>query len=320
MKVSVVIPTYNRAAFLPEAIDIVLKQTYENLELIVVDDGSTDNTAVIIRGIPDPRVRYIYQDNRGVAAALNAGCRAACGEYIGRVDSDDIWLPTLLQELVPVLDAEPTIGLIYARAQWMDVRGKPLPQILGAPEKFPGESLKSLLYGDCVCPIAVVFRAECIARVGGFDEAMIGNEDWDMWIRMAEHYRFAYLDKILAQYRIHPQSLTGGRSEAYKRIILDRIRLIENYYARANVPPEALAVKPWARRNVYMDVTVRFLSRGEWRRALYFFVRTIRVSPNPFTAALRVLAVTIFDLQLSKTWWGVRIVEWVVARQRRRPG
>jgi GT2 family glycosyltransferase len=231
--------------------------------------------------------------------------------------SDDVWLPELLETLTPVLDANPALGLVYARAQGMDAQGNPLPQILGAPEKFPGETLKSLLYGDCVCGIACVFRRTCLERAGGFDETLIGNEDWDLWIRMAEHCRFAYRDQILARYRIHPQSLTGGKSERYTRIILDRVRLVERYYARAQVPADAMTVKPLALRNVYMDVTIRFLAIGEWRKALPFFFRTLRATSNPVAAALRVLAVALFDLYLSKTRWGVRLTEALVAQRRK---
>jgi glycosyltransferase involved in cell wall biosynthesis len=318
-RVSVLIPAYNRAGYLLETVNSALNQTFTDLEVVIVDDGSTDNTAQVVGGIPDPRVNYLYQENRGVSAALNTAWRSARGKYLSMLGSDDVWLPNLLEELVPVLDADPNLGLVYARAQGMDAQGKPLSQILGAPEKFPGEPLESILYGDFVCGIAALFCRASLERVGGFDETMTGNEDWDLWIRLAEHYRFAFCDKILARYRMHPHSLTGGRSEAYTRIILDRIRLIENYYARTNVPAEALAIKPLARRNVYMDVTIRFLSIGQWRAAMPFFRRTVRVAPNPFTAVLRVLAVTLFDLYLSKTRWGVRLVEGLLARQRKMP-
>ena len=316
-RVSVLLPTYNRAKYLLESVNSALDQTFRDLEVVIVDDGSTDDTPQVVRGIQDPRVRYLYQENRGVSAALNTAWREAHGEYLALLGSDDVWLSNLLEELVPVLDADPNLGLVYARAQGMDAQGRPLPQILGAPEKFPGESLRSILYGDFVCGLAAVFRRASLGRVGGFNETMTGNEDWDLWIRLAEQYHFAYRDDILARYRMHPQSLTGGRSEAYKLIILDRVRLIENYYARASVPAQALAVKALARRNVYMDVTIRFLSIGQLRAALPFFVRTVRVAPNPFAAAARVLAVALFDLYLSKTHWGVRLAEALVARQRR---
>ncbi len=317
-RVSVLVTTFNRAAYLLEAVNSALNQTFRELEVIIVDDGSTDNSADLVRGLRDSRVRYLYQTHRGVSAALNTAWRVARGEFIGRLDSDDAWLPNLLEELVPALEAEPTLGLIYARAQGMDEQGRPLSQILGAPEKFPNQWLKSLLYGDCVCGVACVFRRTCIEQVGGFDESLIGNEDWDLWIRMAPVCRFAFCDEILARYRLHPFSLTGGRAATYRRVVLGRVELIEKYYARADVPPEALEVKSLARRNVYMDVTIRFLAVGQVRAACNYFMHTLRAAPNLFSTALRVLAVALFDLYLSKTKWGVSLTNALVARQRQR--
>ncbi len=318
-RVSVLIPTYNRAQYIAGAIRSVLSQTFSDLEVIVVDDGSTDATADIVRGIADPRVRYLYQPHRGVSAALNTAWRAARAPYLAEVGSDDVMLPDQLQVLAPLLDGDPAAALAYARAQAMDVNGNPLPQILGAPEKFPGESLKSILYGDCICGIACVYRRACIERAGGFDETMIGNEDWDLWIRMAALGRFIYRDQILARYRIHANSLTGSRSDTYVRIVLDRARLIENYYAQPDVPPAARQVEALARRNVYMDVMIRLLAIGRRRAALPYFWRAVRSTSNPFAATARVIAVALFDLYLSKTRWGVRLVDAVVTRRRPRP-
>jgi glycosyltransferase involved in cell wall biosynthesis len=308
-RVSVLIPTFNRARYLPEAVSSVLNQTYRDLEVVIVDDGSTDNTAEVVRAFGDPRVRYLCQENRGTSAALNTAWRAARGEHIARLDSDDAWLPNFLAALVPALEADAELGVIYARAQAMDAQGKPLAQIMGAAPRFPGKMLKSLLYADCVCPIAVVLRAACLARVGGYDESLPGTEDWDVWLRMAEHFRFEYRDKILARYRFHPQNITGARSEQYARLVRDRARVLEKFYARDDVPAEAIAVKPLAFRNLYMDITIRHLASGRWRDAFTYFTRTLRAAPNPVASALRVVAVAFFYVYLSKTRWGVRLVE-----------
>lgn len=316
MKVSVVMPTYNRAKYLPEAIGSVLQQTFRDFELIIVDDGSTDNTAEIVGAMTDPRIRYIAQDNMGVSAALNTGWRAATGEYIGRLDSDDVWLPSLLEELVPILERNPDMGVIYARARWMDADGKPLPQILGTPEKFPGENLKSLLYGDCVCPIAVVFRVRCIVSVGGYDDSLTGNEDWDLWIRMAEHCGIGYVDSILARYRVHSGNSQASRTGGLDRLAADRIRVLEKFYSRADVPPVAASIKPIAFRNVYQDIAIRHLYIRHWRAAFAYLRLAIRVSPQPITFMIRFVGVAFFYMFLSKRTWGVRLMEAFVARRR----
>src|SRR5581483_5499342 len=166
VKVSVVIQTYNRADYLLIAITSVLSQTTCDVEVIVIDDGSTDATQDVVRAIQDPRVHYIRKEHAGTSAALNFGWRVAQGEFIGIVGSDDAWLPNLLEELLPRLESAPNVAVAYARAQWMDASGNLLPQMLGAPEKFPGQTLKSLLYGDFVNPIAVVIRRACLEAVG----------------------------------------------------------------------------------------------------------------------------------------------------------
>src|SRR5581483_11420484 len=162
VKVSVVIPTYNRADYLPAAVSSVLAQTCRDIEVIIVDDGSTDATQDIVCAIQDTRVRYVQKEHAGVSAALNWGWHVARGEFIGIVGSDDVWLPNLLEELLPRLESDPNIGVAYARAQRIDAHGNLLPQMLGAREKFAGYTLKSLLYGDFVNPIAVVIRRKCL--------------------------------------------------------------------------------------------------------------------------------------------------------------
>ena len=319
-RVSILIPTYNRAHFLPETIASALAQTFADIEVIVVDDGSTDDTAHVVQTITDARVKYIYQTNRGVSGALNAAWRAARGEYLSFLGSDDIFLPAQIETLLPVLENDARVGLVYARAQAMDAQGKPLPQILGAPPKFRERALASLLYGDCVCGIACLVRRSLMEQVQGYDETLIANEDWDIWIRMAELAQFAFRDEILARYRMHPTSLTGARSKNYHRVVSDRVRLIENYYSRPNLPAEALQVKSLAQRNVYMEVGIRFLSIGEIRNALPYLARAIRAHGNPFSTTLRVFGVALFDLYLSKTPWGVALVEKLVATKRHAAG
>src|SRR5581483_7278803 len=142
-------------------------------------------------------------------------------------------------------------------------------------------------------------------------------EDWDLWIRMAAISNFAFRDEILARFRMHSTSLTGARSAQYQRVVSDRIRLIEGYYVRPGVPPSALAVKSLALRNVYMDAGIRLLAIGRVREALPCLQRAIRAHGNPLAATARVTGVALFDLYLSKTQWGVRLVDALVARRRK---
>lgn len=315
--VSVVMPTFNRAEFLGEAVSSVLTQTFRELELLIVDDGSTDSTPELVSALRDSRIRYVRQEHRGVSAALNTGWRAAHGELIGRLDSDDRWLPELLATLVPPLHADANIALAYGRAQWMDPQGRLLPNVMGTNEKFPGQTLKSLLYGDFVTPMAVVIKKTCLETVGGYDESLSANEDWDLWIRLAEKYRFAYADRVLAHYRVHSQNLTHSRSEKNARVIQDRIRVLEKYYARPNLSRDAMEVKALAFRNLYHDVAMRHLSARRWRKALTYFGSAVRCAPHPVTAIWRELRDVIYVSSLGKTRWGVQLTNRWLGRQRK---
>lgn len=316
MKVSVVIPTYNRAAYIDLALAGVLGQTFRDLEIIVVDDGSVDETAQIVRAIGDSRISYLTQNHRGVSAALNFGWRAARGEYIARVDSDDEWLPSLLQALVPLLDDDPALGVAYARAQGIDANGRSLTQLIGTGERFPCHTLKSLLYGDFICPIAVVIRRAAIERVGGYDESLIGNEDWDLWIRIAQHYGIAYVPQVLARYRYHGQNLTSTASDRMERLMQDRVRVLDKYFAQANVPHESLEIKAVAYRNIYLDWMIRYLERRELANAWRAFRRALSLSPSPVRFIPRAVAVACYYLFLSKTRLGVQLVDAWSARRR----
>lgn len=304
-KLSVLIPTYNRATLLPEAVHSVLSQTYRELEVVVIDDGSTDDTAAALARINDRRLRYLPQPHRGVGATLNAGWQAVTSEYIARLDSDDVWLPELVGALLPRLEENANVMLAYGRAQMMRADGTLLPQLLGAPPKFSQDALASLLYGDCVTPMAVIMRRDALAQVGGYDERLIGNEDWDLWLRLAERGSIVYVERVLAHYRLHAQNLTHARAEQNQRLIQDRLAVLDRYYARQDAPPRALEMKKIAYRNLYQDVALRHLSAHRRALAVRFFARSVVVAPNPVTAFLRGIRSGLYQLGLGKTRLGV---------------
>ena len=198
VKVSVVMPVYNREAFVAEAIASVLAQTFTAFELIIVDDGSTDATPAIIARVDDPRVRVLRQSHAGISTAMNTGVHAARGEYLARLDSDDLWRPEMLATQVALLDQRPEIGAGYARVQRMEADGRLTPIIWGIAPPDPDDHLCSMLQGDFTCNVTVVVRRACLERVGGYDPSLQPSEDWDLWLRVAQHYRFAFTDRVLA--------------------------------------------------------------------------------------------------------------------------
>lgn len=309
-KVTVVIPTYNREGFIGAAIGSVLAQTFADFELIVVDDGSTDGTAAVVAAIRDPRIRYTRQEHRGISAAMNHGLRAARGAYIARLDSDDVWLPELLETEVAVLDARPEVGAAYARGRGVDEGGRPTLDVWGMAERFPGDSFRSMLYGDFTCNITVVARRECFERAGWFDETMVTNEDWDLWLRVARHYRFAYTDRVLAHFRRHQGNITGLASPFLRATLEQRVRVLDKAFAAPDLPAPIQAMKAVAYRNVYSSAALGWLSAGEYREAGRSCARAVRVAPNPAFAAARLAVLLINWRVLHRHSWGRRLIEW----------
>lgn len=184
-KVSVVIPTYNRAKTLKEAIDSVLSQRYDDLELIVVDDGSTDETKEII-SLYLPNLNYLYQEHRGVSAARNRGVTHARGDYFAFLDSDDLWLPDKLCLQMKFMEAHPKALICYTEEIWIrkGVRVNPMKK----HKKYSGMIFKHCLPLCSISPSSVLIARSLIDEVGEFDEEFEVCEDYDLWLRISARY------------------------------------------------------------------------------------------------------------------------------------
>lgn len=306
--VTVIIPTYNRAGLLPEAIESVLNQECDDFELLIIDDGSKDDTRQVVAGIVDPRIRYVYQANQGISMAMNAGLSRARGKYIARLDSDDLWLPCMLHDLVDVLESKPGYGLAYARTQTMDATGKLLDEFRGIPLWYPGDAFASMLYGDVTCNTSIVVRRECINTAGVYDPSLKVHEDWDMWVRVARVCPFFFLDKVVARYRYHSQNITGKNSGKYIKNIDERIRVLEKAFADENLPASALEVKPLAFANAYIWMGVDWWERRFYRAALNRFWKAWQVRRYSIVALFEIGWGVIARAWLWKTAWGQKFV------------
>ncbi len=215
-RVSVIIPTYNAAPFIARTLNSILEQDFTDLEVVVVDDGSTDNTAAIVDGYED-RVRLIRQKNAGVAAARNRAIAEARGDLIAFLDHDDVWYPGKLRRQVELLDSRPEVGVVYGNAQFIDLEDKRLWTYLSPPRLHRGSVLVPLFL-DCFIPLlTAVVRADLITRIGAFSPRWHIAEDYDLFLRAAEVTEVDYVDGIVAGYRIHP----GNLSRSYARRILE---------------------------------------------------------------------------------------------------
>jgi glycosyltransferase involved in cell wall biosynthesis len=209
-KVSVIIPTHNRAGLLRQAIASVLRQSFHDFEIIVVDDASTDETRAAIASQADVRIRYFRHDkNRGGSASRNAGIAHATGEYIAFLDDDDCWLPEKLAAQVRLLDrCPPKVGAVYTGYVRIDIETGGNIAVVLAEKR--GDIYAELRAQNWVgTPSTVVVRRECFDRAGLFDEKLKFGEDYDLWIRISRDYHFEFINEPLVRYAVHRDRLSA---------------------------------------------------------------------------------------------------------------
>jgi glycosyltransferase involved in cell wall biosynthesis len=220
-RVSVVLPTYNQAEYLPQALDSVLNQTWRDYELIVVNDGSTDDTPRILH---EYQRRYgfavIHQENQKLPRALNTGFRLARGQYLTWTSSDNVMLPHMMGVLVDALDFNPQVGLVYADWEVIDEHGT----VIGVVQTFDFD--RYLLMRTNYINACFLYRRTCQDAVGLYDPEYIYAEDWEYWLRISRSFEIMRVPQVLYQYRIHNSSLTKtdvlaqaeGRSIGYRKL------------------------------------------------------------------------------------------------------
>jgi len=226
-KVSVIIPAYNRAQLLPRALATVFAQTYKDYEVIVVDDGSTDDSPQVVKQFAG-RVKYIRKENGGSASARNRGIEEAQGEYIAFLDSDDTWVPEKLAEQVKVLDAHKNVGIVYARMPIINEKGE---QVGIKPAGISGRTFKELLeyWGDLPTS-TVMTRKECFVKAGMFDTALTTMQDIDMWLRISRYYDLYEIEnKSLAYYYRHDEQITKSKIRVYQGLVRIYTKILNNY-------------------------------------------------------------------------------------------
>lgn len=197
--VSVIIHTYNNEKFIAETIDSVLKQTYKDYEIIVVDDGSKDGTRDALLPYMQ-KIRYHYKENGGIASAKNAGINLSNAEFIAFLDHDDLWVPDKLKIQMEYFDVHPQVGLVYAKyTSFRDDK-----ELRTKPEKgYSGWIFKNLLSKSIVQTSTVVVKRECLNAVGPYDESFKLADEYDMFLRVAKRFQCGFVDKVLTKYRVH---------------------------------------------------------------------------------------------------------------------
>ncbi len=227
-RVSVVLAVRNQARWLPETLASVRAQTFADWELLVVDDGSTDDTPRIATGAAaaDLRIHHVPGPHRERAAARNRGIAAARGELVAFLDGDDLWQPDKLGRQVDALDAAPAAALCYTTARYVDADGRPLP-IRRPPRPVAGDAFPALVRANRMILASVVVRRRALDAVGGFDEALapLGCEDWDLWLRLARRFQVVAVDAELTRYRVH------DGNTAWRQVLASALAVIDKHYA-----------------------------------------------------------------------------------------
>lgn len=269
--VSVILPTYNRAHLLGRAIRSALDQTYQDFELIVVDDGSTDDTEQVVRGVHDQRIHYLRHDeNRGAAAARNTGIRAARGEYIAFLDSDGQWLPENLQRHTEVLGTSSSkVGVVYSDLWRISTDGK--KEYWHSPRIMP---VDGIVYDQAInyrvsginTQVAVI-RRECFEKAGMFDEMFPRYIDLELLIRLSKHFHLHHIAEPLTNHYV-----TAGISSDGALLIKARKLILEKYRKDIEKNRESLA------RHLYAIGTV-LCQNGEIDEGRRYLVSAVKTYP-----------------------------------------
>ena len=239
--------------------------------------------------------------------AVNTGIHHARGAYIARLDSDDVWLSDMLNLSVNILTTQPEVGLVYGRAQGMDEYGKLLDDFRGSPEWYPGDAFRSMLYTDFTCNITIIARKACFDRVGLFDESMHLNEDWDMWLRVARYYQFAFINRIVARYRYHSNNITGTSSQYFKEHMNGRIKVLDKTFEQPDLPVKYQAMKPVAYSNLNLWIGVCWMKQKEMKCAIGCFRNTLKVKNYSLLAWMQLIWGIMALYFLNRFYWGRHI-------------
>ena len=267
-KCTVIIPTYNAAEWLKESIDSVLRQTFRDYELIVVDDGSTDNTSSVVNAFGDKRIRYFYKPNGGVASARHMGIDMATGEYIAFLDSDDLWPESYLQSMVSALEKATDYGLAYTAMTVVYPDGT-VTKHFRATDCVSGWVTSELFHRHFIWPQATVLRRSSLDNFR-WDESLTTGSDYDGFLRLSLQAQFLFVPSVEITRRVRKDSL--GVHSFSSKVNCNKIRVQERFYYRLGGKdriPKAKAMRRIAR--TYMHTAKCYYSQQARRASVHLF-------------------------------------------------
>lgn len=275
--VSVVIPNYNYGIFLAQAIDSVLAQTYPNIEIIVIDDGSTDASEKVLDNYGD-KIRWFKQTNGGVSRARNRGISESGGDFIAFLDADDIWLPEKIERQLKLFADDSEIGLVHCGFVDFDNAGS-LAEHLDGMEGWVAESLlsyrRSVILGG---GSATVVKRKAIDESGGFDENMRIGEDWEFYYRIAKNYKVGFVPQVLLKYRIHPSNSFANNPSSIERMEKDLLYALDKIMA-ANDTERINKIKNLCYGRIHAVIAGSYFRRGAYSKFLRHTIKSLHYSP-----------------------------------------
>ncbi|BCL59420.1 glycosyl transferase [Desulfomarina profundi] len=251
--VSVIIPAYNAAEFISDTIQSVLAQSYQQFEIVVVDDGSTDLTASIVKRYQaknEGKIRYVFQENGGVSVARNTGIHYAKGSLIAFCDADDLWSVNHLEVLTQVFKEDHSLGLVHSNIMKIDIFGIEKGVPVREPSLLSGYIYDAIFLRQAdIATSSVIFQKKCIEQIGNFDIylSFLGCEDRDFWLRLTRKYPVKYVDQVLTFYRVRNNSLSRNQSKMLKA----RLYVIDKYTSENRKDQQ---LKKSALARVYRDL------------------------------------------------------------------
>ena len=272
--VSVIIPAYNAERFVARTLESVLSQTYKNIEVLVVNDGSTDRTVEIVESFArkDSRIRILHQPNLGAPAARNCGIRSAKGEYIAPLDADDIWHKEKIEAQVECfLRSSPSVGLVYSWSMIIDEKDNPLT---GIAHEHGGNVLAELIYSNFVGNgSSPMIRRSCFQEVGDFNLHLQGGQDWDMYMRFAERYQF----QVIPKYHVGYRRVLNSISADYENQDRCMASVVDNFEERHPGIPKTLFRLSRSYTSFYM--AGRASEAGRYMASLGYLLRCLKLDP-----------------------------------------
>ena len=237
VNISIIMPTFNRADFIVESVNSIVNQSYKDWELIIIDDGSTDNTKTVLAGLlDDPRISYIKQENSGQSCARNSGIKAAKSKWLCFLDSDNLWPEDKLSVSWKYVEENPKAEIIYGEITRIDENGRCLGP--ASMKRYSGRITSKLLNDNFITINTVTMKKDCINALGGFNETDRLAEDYELWLRLSTRYSFNYVEHMLAYYRVMENQLSSDKEKRFEANLNILISFRKSF-------PESVSMLEW---------------------------------------------------------------------------